>query len=308
MRRRICFKKEPLGLIERMKKISVYEFQDYRSFLRAKIAAGMHSRTGIKLGNLEQLSAKLGYKSPSTLSMAVNGERIPSANMVQELLEHWRLPNGEQEYFRALVQLAKSTKKGRDPSPILAKLRKLNKTSQSFQYSSSDFEHIRDWHFAVIKELAYTSSFRAEPEWIVKQLRRKITIGQASYALEILERIGVLGRDANGMLRPKVGFTESTHEIPSHAIRQHHKGMLQRAAEALEEQRVEERQFGSLTLRIDQKRLPEAKEALLKFLRHFHQEFESAESESVYQLSAQLFEHTKVAAPTIARGIHENLH
>lgn len=293
-----------------MSKISAFEFDDYRSFLRARLAEGMLSRSGVKSGSLERLSAKLGYKSPSTLSMAVSGERIPSANMVQALIEHWRMPASEQEYFRALVQLAKTAKKGRDTTTVLARLRKLNKGDQGFRFSLRDFEHIRDWYYAAIKELAYTPSFQPDPDWIVKRLRRKITPGQAAHALETLERIGVLGRDTSGALRPAVGFTESTHDIPSHAIRQHHKGMLQRAAEALDEQSVSERQFGSLTLRIDRQRLSEAKEALLNLLRQFHAEFECGDSEDVYQLSAQFFEHTKAApaALPIERGSHENLH
>ncbi len=86
----------------------------------------------------------------------------------------------------------------------------------------------------VIKELAYTTDFQEDPQWISRRLRRKITPSQAKHALNTLERLGVLQRDENGVLKARPGFVESTHEIPSSAIRQHHKGMIRRADEAIE--------------------------------------------------------------------------
>lgn len=276
-----------------MEKISVFDFEDYRSFLRAKVDESFYSPTGAKRGSLERLAQKLGYKSPSSLSMILKGERIPSENLLNELLEHWGLPVAEKEYCRVLIQLEKARKKGKDCAPFLARLKRLNKRGSGFQLSEHEFEHIRDWHYLVIKELAYTPEFQDDPLWISRKLRKKITPAQAKHALEVLEKLKVLRRDASGNLKPAVGFTESTHDVPSYAIRQHHKGMLQRAMEALDEQDVSQRHFGSLTLRLDPKRIPAIKAALLQFLKNFHAENESEDASAVYQLSLQLFEHTK---------------
>jgi hypothetical protein len=84
--------------------------------------------------------------------------------------------------------------------------------------------------------------------------------------------------------------------------------MLQRALEALEEQETDERHFNSLTLRIDPAKLPAVKEQLLKFLKNFHFENEDAGANAVYQLSLQLFEHTKDLKITMPRGKNEIQH
>ena len=276
-----------------MEKTNVFEFEDYRSFLRAKVDEVIYSPSGMKRGNLERLAQKLGYKSPSSLSMILKGERIPSDNLVNELMEYWGLVAAEKEYFRTLVQLEKVRKKGKDCAPLIARLKKMNKRGESFQFSEQEFQHIRAWHYLVIKELAYTPDFQEDPAWIAKKLRKKITPSEAKEALEVLERLNILKRGADGKLRPAVAFTETSHDVPSFAIRQHHKGMLLRATEALEEQTPAKRHFGSLTLRIDPKKIPAIKEQLIQFLKNFHFDHEDPNANAVYQLSLQLFEHTR---------------
>ncbi len=276
-----------------MDKANVFEFEDYRSFLRAKVEEAIYSPSGMKRGNLERLALKLGYKSPSSLSMILKGERIPSDNLVNELMEYWDLAAAEKEYFRTLVQLEKARKKGKDCAPLIARLKRMNKHGASFQFSEQEFQHIRAWHYMVIKELAYTPEFQEDPVWIAKKLRKKITPSEAKEALEVLERLCILKRDPDGKLRPAVAFTETSHDVPSFAIRQHHKGMLQRATEAIDEQQPANRHFASLTLRIDPKKLPAIKEELIKFLKNFHFDHEDSNANAVYQLSFQLFEHTR---------------
>lgn len=275
-----------------MDKLSVFDFSDYRSYLRSRIVDGTGAG-GKKRISLDRLAEKLGYKSPSSLSMILKGDRAPSANLLQELMDHWRLTPPEREYFRLLVQLESAKKKNKDTKVLVDRLQKLNRKPISFQFSIEDFEHLRDWHFLVIKELAYTVDFRDDPLWISKRLRRKITPSQAKHALEVLEKLSVLTRDSAGNLVPNKGLTETTNDVPSHAIRQHHKGMLLRASEAMDEQPSEKRQITGLTLRVDPAKLPEMKQQIMHFIRTFHADNE-ADSQSVYQLSVQFFEHTKL--------------
>lgn len=279
-----------------MEKINIFNYDNFQSFLKSRIDTSLHSKTGIKNGSLDRLALKLGYKSPSSLSMILKGDRLPSENLITQLMDYWNLGASEREYLRTLVQLEKSRRKGSDTSSAIAKLKKLNKKKTSFHFSSEEFEHIKDWHMLVIKELAYTSDFQEDPIWISRRLRRKVTPSQAKHALNTLEKLGVLYRDDSGVLKPRPGFTESTHEVPSAAIRQHHRGMIRRAEEALEEQTVEQRQFNSLTLRVDPVKLPEMKAAILRFAKEFHSEFESESANSIYQLSLQFFEHTQAVS------------
>ncbi len=59
---------------------------------------------------------------------------------------------------------------------------------------------------------------------------------------------------------------------------------------------MEQRQFNSLTLRVDPQKLPEMKAAILRFAKEFHSEFESDSADSIYQLSLQFFEHTQAVS------------
>jgi uncharacterized protein (TIGR02147 family) len=289
-----------------MKRVSARDFDNLRDFLRFQVEKSLLSASGRKISNLETVARELGYKSPSILTMVLKGQRIPSDDMVEAMSSAWDLTSSDREFFRLLVQVERQKKKGRDPSQTTERLRQLSKNKNTFTFSLNQFNLIRDWFYQVVKILASTPGFVDDPLWISRKLRKKVSPTQAKKALELLQEIGMLHRDPlSGKLKVNADYTETQHDVPSEAIRTHHQGMLERATEALAEQPVEKRHFNSLTLTVDEQRVPEVKNRLLQFAREFNAEFETPQSDHVYQLNIQFFEHTREDGVVLRSGSDE---
>jgi uncharacterized protein (TIGR02147 family) len=280
-----------------MEDLSVFQFNDFREYLKYRIDRQLRSSTGVKRSNLGRLAKSLGYRSPSLLTMVMKGQRIPSDEFIAALSESWDLKTDEKDYLQILVQLERNKSRGRDVSAMLKKLEQLGLAKDSHKISLSQFNLLSDWQCLVIKELIGSPDFKEDPQWISRKLRRKVTAAEVQRALDVLLELGLTRRDPeSGKLELNTGFVETTHDIPSAAIRAHHRAMMERAKDALEEQDASERHYNSLSLRVKPDRVTDAKAALLDFIKKFNSEYGDADSSRVYQLNLQFFEHTQKEA------------
>ena len=284
--------------------MSVFEFQNFRDFLKARIDQQIRGPGGRRRSNLTRVSKKLGYNSPSLLSMVLNGSRLPSDALVDTLLSP-DSPLGvlsvrERDYVRLLADLERAKSRGQDPSPVLKalqkKLERVRGDKPVHSFGLRDSEVVRNWHVFVIKELLGAPGFVEKQDdlaWVSKRLRKKVTPTEIKRAYDLLVEAGAARRNPEtGKVEPVVGYSETTHDIASGALVSLHKSMAERAAEAVQEQSVDERHFNSLTLRVDPARLREAKDRILAFAREFNEHFGSEESDRVYQLNLHFFQHT----------------
>lgn len=242
---------------------------------------------------LKTLSERLALKSPSLLSMVANGKRLPSEALLEKLFVVWKTGAKERKFLRLQLKLEKKHQKGKEALSLMQEIKKLNPPSAFYKLKLKQIESVRDWHVLVVRALANNPDFNADPQWISARLRNKISPKQARAALGLLIDRGLLAQDEKtGKVTVCQDYVETTHEMPSEAIRQHHRGMLTRALEALNEQSVSERLFNSITLNFKPEDLELAKKRIVDFNRAFHEEFGHNDSDTVYQLNIQLFSHT----------------
>ena len=86
-------------------KISIFNFDNYLDFLKV-VAQPKDSAETNKL-TLEDWAKRLGYRSPSSLSMVLKGQRLPSQDMLQAISEDLKLNQFEIQYLELLVKLEK---------------------------------------------------------------------------------------------------------------------------------------------------------------------------------------------------------
>lgn len=272
--------------------MTVFDYADFREFMRHRLLdAG--STPGGRRPTLRGIAHGLGYASPSLLSMVLSGKRFPSDEMCEGLVRHWNLPLREREYFRLLIALEKVRADGEDPTPIIQQMRQVAGKREIVVLDDATFSAISSWHCYVIQQLIDTPDFQEDPAWISRALRRKISPTEARSAIEKMEKAGLIVRDREtGRLRSAVGGTETTHDVPSAAIRKFHAEMIDRAKETLEDRPVKDRLFNALTFRVSQHRVEELRDLVWDFMREVNEEFSDDESNSVYQVCVQLFEHT----------------
>lgn len=275
--------------------MSDYHFSDFKDFFEYNLKRASHNSAGTKILTLNELSRKLGYRSPSLLSMISKGKRLPSNEILEVLFNEWNTDLLEREVIRLRVEIERRKRKNRPIASLIERLEELSRKSNYQLIDLNVFNSIKDWHNLVLKTLVSTPDFSEDYEKISQQLRKKVTAAEVKKGIETLLHVGLIVRDeSSGRLVPKTSSGhETTHDIPSEAIREHHKGMIGRALESIDEQGVEERHINSLTLKFNKQRRDEAKSTILKFVKDFNDKFFDDEGLDVYQLNVQFFGHTQ---------------
>lgn len=255
----------------------------YRGYLRSHLA---QRQLELPQYSLRTFAADLGISS-STLSEVMAGRHGLSRLKAQTVSRRLGLNEEEVVYFCDLVESVD----GRSlAARSAAKERLADGASRhgAKRLSEDVFSVIADWYHLAIVELVSTSAFNGKAESIPKLLN--ITAHQAAMAVERLCKLGILS-NKGGRLRTAAASTSTLDDIPSAAVQQFQKQILQKAQQALATQAVDKREIASMILSIREEDLPEAKRALKEFRRRFVREIEerSEQRNEVYCLSMAFF-------------------
>lgn len=149
------------------------------------------------------------------------------------------------------------------------------------------FAIVSDWvHYAVL-ELAGTVGFKSDADWIARRL--SISRSETELAIERLIKVGMLGRDKRGRLLVLEEHSISPSDVPSEAIRRHHRQLMRKADNALDFVALEEREISTTIFAIATKDLPQAKAELREFRRRFGIKLTGSKNKNrVYSLGIQL--------------------
>ena len=276
--------------------MSDYCFESFKEFFEYNLKKSVRDAEGQKVLTLNDLAKKLGYNSPSLLSMIANGKRLPSSEILESLFDEWKIESNLRELVRLRLEIEKKSRKNRPTLALQEKLARLDKKSTFKTIDLDTFNTITEWQHVVLQQLVTAPDFKEDYHLLSQRLRKKVSPAQVKKSIATLIKAGLLKRNAiSGELEPRgaESTAETTHDIPSEAIREHHKAMMTRAIEAIDEQSVDQRHMNSLTLRFNNEKKAEAKDAILNFVRDFNNRFYDADSNSIHQLNVQFFEHTQ---------------
>lgn len=167
-------------------------------------------------------------------------------------------------------------------------IRKFNSESKNNNYSSltmDQFQIIADWYHYAILELMKTRSFTPSKKWIAKVLN--VSIHEISAAIERLINLEFI--DENWNLLSASNSTVN-NDFTNIALKKLQKGILEKSIDALENIPYELRDQSSMTMAIDPKLIPEAKEKIKNFRRELNKWFERyGNPTEVYHLSVSLY-------------------
>lgn len=231
--------------------------------------------------------------------MVLNGQRLPSVDMVSRISRDLKLSPSDHRYLELIVELERNQRTGKPVAALLLELetfKKLDATSEHI-IEAQRFQAIAEWQHLVIRQLIAADGFANRPELIAKKLRNKITGSQVSKAIQTLLAADSIKLQKDGRLILLDQAIRTKDDVPQEAARLHHQQMLERAKEALAEQDVNEREFSSTCLGFDVARISEAKEDLRAFVNSFKQKYTNYSTGSVAQLNIQLFQHTQTLKP-----------
>lgn len=274
--------------------IDVFKYNSYEPLLKAMIE-GVTKKKSRHI-SLQELAKHLGYKSPRSIGMVLKGQRLPSSQMINLLAKKNGMTEKSRRYFELLVLLHKAQQKGlnskvlNDISQEILTLKP--KGRDDTLLDEKIFCDVSDWYYLVIKQLITSPDFVFNKNWIRMKLRDKVSNLEILQAINTMIYLGFIEKDEKTKtLRVVCNDTETTEDIPVSSIREHHKQMLERAKEAISEQKVPDREIISMTFKFDKKKTKEAKIFIREFIAEFEKKFECPNANSVYQLNTQFFSH-----------------
>jgi uncharacterized protein (TIGR02147 family) len=235
--------------------------------------------------SLRAFSRHLGI-SPSRLSEVLRLQQGLSENFARKISSRLGWTAAESRHFCDLVT-ASHSRNSASRAMALARIQKRERDKDAKALSEDSFQLISEWYHLAILELASCDGLRAHAKTLSKHL--KIGFSEAQAAVERLSRLGLLV-EKDGFWIALQGKTTTQSKIPSQAIRNFHRGILEKAAESIDEQTLNERDLSAMIISIDPKDLKQAKLAIREFRRNFTERFEKRTNESqLYCLGNQLF-------------------
>jgi transcriptional regulator with XRE-family HTH domain len=225
--------------------------------------------------SLRSFAKSLGL-SHTTLSLALSGKRPLSRKAALQIAERLGLePDAAAAFVGSNPQFRQHG------MPV------------SFQKIELDtFNLISDWvHYAILS-LLDTTDAKFEPKWVA----RRLGIGEsaAKMAMDRLVSLGLL-HEVEGRWKQSSLPIKVDNKISTVATRKFQRQLLEKAIDSLENDPVEARDFSSVTLTLDPRHLPYAKERIKQFRRELMVELESrGEPKEVYNLTFQVYPLTQI--------------
>lgn len=269
---------------------NLFNYFDYREYLHDYYL--FHKRKNSAYSyRLFARKAKLG--SPNYLKLVVDGKRRITDRTIYQFARGLGLSRDEEKYFRELVMYQEVS----DPDSKDLHLRSLLKYQEKQRtpvlLSADKIKFLLDWHHAIIRELVVTKDFKEDPAWIAKRLGSKITESQARESIELLLRLQILERDAQGRLQQKEPLLTSSDEVPAHVIRSLHRTYLRKATNCIFSVPVERRELSGVVVSIPNQKIKEVKEELKEFRKKLNRKYGlEKEGDDVYFIGLYLFPFT----------------
>ncbi len=267
--------------------VSVFRFLDAREFLRQAYDAEKKRNRNFS----HRFIAKAMNAGSSSFFKDVLCGRAPlSSARAAKFAKLFHLSPKEAEHFENLVRFTQaSTKEEKE-----LYLRRLGGGSAAAGrkaiLEASQREYLRKWHYAAIRELLDIHDFRGDYEALAKALDPAITSAEAREAVELLLRLGLIRKDAQGRYE-KVGEVVATREGGDpEAAKPGLKAALELARRSLDEHPAAARPFSYLTLNVSERAFSEIR-ARIRAFRGEILELVAADDEvdRLYQLNLQFF-------------------
>ncbi|MFW7380959.1 MAG: TIGR02147 family protein [Oligoflexus sp.] len=269
-------------------KLSIYGYTDYSKYLLDYYEQRKTSHRGY---SYRIFSRDAGFSSPNILKLVIDGQRKIGPASVDKFIQGLGLSGPMAEYFRVLVQL-KDAKHVEDKKRLLQVLTRLTPHQKRRFLNPESIEFLSHWLYPVLREMVELRSFSDDPHWIARRLVGRTTVAEISKALNFLKKHGFVRKGGDGLYHVQDAMVLSSDEVKSLAVRQFHQVILQQSKEMLEDLDMQDREYGSLIIKLPDHALDELKQKLKSFRSELHRwalEQEDLERSQVVQVNFQMY-------------------
>ena len=262
--------------------MDVLKHQDYREILHCELARRMKQNPRYSQGAFARDLAL----TPSRLSEILHGKQGVSNQVAQQIARLMRFRAEETTYFLDLVESQHGRSRlQREAARI--RLQRFHRSPLADVFGDDTFHLIADWYNMAVLELLRLDDKRQDAAWIARRLR--IPLEQASDALQRLERLGLIRRNAQErweLLKTQQNFVES---VQSESFQKFCRQILWKAIEAVDETRPHA--MHSYMVAVAEKNLPQLLATLRETCNKLAErmDVDIGTKDAVYCLTAQFF-------------------
>lgn len=275
---------------DKTEKPNIFDYLDYRSFLcdifNYKKQKNQHFSYRVFAG-------KAGFSSPNFLKLVITGQRNLTNESIGKIAKGFNLNKQEREFFENLVFLNQASSYD-EKDHYYNKMMSINGYLKSHKLDKSGYIYFSKWYYPAIREIAGFKDRNLAPQEIAKLLSPSISVKEVEKALILLQELGLLRKDKDGLWEQpdKVVMTEP--EVKSLVIANYHKEMMKMGMEAIELYPSQERDISAVILSIKKGRIKELKERIIAFRKELLKlACEDEEADQVIQINFQAFPLTK---------------
>jgi uncharacterized protein (TIGR02147 family) len=272
------------------KKISIFDYLDYRAFLRDALEKRKAEKAGFSLRYVAQ---RMGI-NPGFFNRALKGERNLSAEHILRLCEILKLDAKQKQYFELLVQYNQA--KGQIEKDHYFDQLDVFRHTKVKEVLPAQYAMYRHWYYVVLRELVNVVERCDDSDEACKALSRlfepRIAPAQVREALVILEKLKIVKRDAKGTYALRDKFITTGMQIPQVVVNRVLMEFSDLARSSVERITRDERSLTTLTFSVSKRGYERIREKLdgyrQEILSVVDDEREN-EVDRVYHLNLQLF-------------------
>lgn len=242
-------------------KINIFEYLDYRKFLRDYYETHKKSRAGF---SLRRFSEKAGFTSSNFLKLVMDGDRNLTQDSLSKFADGLGFNKQEREFFANLVHFNQAESHERK-NFYYKKLIQFKNFSTVKPMQKEQYEFYSKWYHSVVRELVTSTQFRDDHSQIVDKIFPSITLKELEKSIELLHKLGFIKKDdQNHWIMAETVITTGS-EPKAMVLTNYHKDFLDLTRNQIEKIPGTHRDISTLTLGVERSMIPELKSRIQNF-------------------------------------------
>lgn len=245
------------------------------------------------------LGRLLGLKTSNFILLVIQGKRNLSSELAEKFAQVMGLDAREQEYFLWCVLFGQATT-AREKDHYWRQMDLVRTGAKTRQLASAQFEYYSQWYHPAVRELVVMGPRDWDAKALAHILRPKVTVVQVRQSLRLLQSLGMIRLDENGLWEKCEVHVGTAPEVHSVAVFNYQLDLIDIARASLENDPGRIRNFTTCTVEMNEQEYAMVVDMLTRFRRSVLSVSGSAgPSDRVYQLNLQLFPLSRVVSELV---------
>jgi uncharacterized protein (TIGR02147 family) len=265
--------------------VNIFAYFDYRQYLHDAYAERRKENPNF---SYRYIASKVGFSSPGFFANVLKGKKDISLKLALKFAELFKLGRKEKEYFEALILFNKATGAS-EKKDYLDRLLAL-RGSHVKKVEAHQYEYFEKWYYTAVREALALKPFRGDFRSLAGMINPTITVQEAKKSVELLERLGLIRKGADGSYERTDAVISAGDEISKVLINAYQYQAMDLAKHALDNLPSGTRNFSTLTLSISGSTYSAMIEELRSFRRRLLEMAQKSENvDRVYQMNFHVF-------------------